>query len=442
MERLPIRGGNWNNGATAGLGALNLNNARSNANNNIGFRPRFRSPSKPEVARLKPRLQRRLVERMPHPRRQAKNNQQPARGTKQGSLLAAPHDMKTFNNLFEKISTFDALYAAYRGARRGKRDSRPCMYFERRLEENIIGLLNDLEHGSYRVGPYRSFAVHEPKTRTITALTLFRDRVLQHAIVTAISPIWEARFISDSYACRIGKGTHAGADRVQEMMRECLRQHGRVYALKADVRRYFASIHHDTLKSLLARRIADRRMLALLFLIIDSYHTPGCPGYGIPIGSLTSQLFANIYLDALDQHVKCRLRVRWYVRYMDDWVIIGPSKAELHGLRLALTQWLDVNLGLELNQKTQVFPVSAGHGRGLDFLGYHMWPHRRRLRKASLKRFKRRVRRLRRDYATGNTTLPEIRQQLSSWLAHAKHGHAQPAVEKFLSENPFIRRST
>lgn len=358
---------------------------------------------------------------------------------RQGSLSPNIFNMKTFNNLFEHIASFDALYEGYLRARRGKRETAACMLFERRLEENLIDLLNHLQYGTYELGPYRSFAVYEPKTRTITALQDFKDRVVQHAVMAAIEPIWEARFISTSYACRVGKGTHQGADKAQTMLRECLRKHGKVYALKADVRRYFASIHHDTLKTLLKKRIADERALDLLFKIIDSYHEPGRPGYGIPIGNLTSQLFANIYLDAFDQHVKCRLRIRWYARYMDDWVIIGPDKQELHALRLSLTVWLDQNLHLELNNKTQVFPVAVENGRGLDFLGYHLWPHNRRLRKASLNRFKRRVRRLQVKYAAGEITLKEVKQQLSSWLAHAKHGNARAAVEKYLNEHPFVR---
>lgn len=317
-------------------------------------------------------------------------------------------------------------------SRKGKRKTAKCMEFELRLEENLINLLNHLQYGSYELGGYRSFLVHEPKTRVITALNDFEDRIVQHAVMAAIEPIWEARFISDSYACRVGKGTHKGADKAQEFLRECLREHGKIYALKADIRRYFASIHHDTLKSILSKKIADKRMLELLFKIIDSYHEPGRPGYGIPIGNLTSQLFANIYLNELDQYVKCRLRIKRYVRYVDDWVIISHDKEELQALRKQLSFWLADNLQLELNHKTQVFPVAVKNGRGLDFLGYHLWPHKRRLRKASLSRFKRRVRRLQRLYANREITAKEIGQQLASWIAHARHGDASAAVEKYL----------
>ena len=349
--------------------------------------------------------------------------------------------MKTHNGLFEQMITFDALHSAYMKSRRGKRRSWPCRHFEIDLEGNLIQLQNDLIWGRYQVGGYRSFYVHEPKTRRITALTEFRDRVVQHAIMAVIEPLWERSFISHSYACRIDKGAHAGADYAQAAMRECLRKHGSLYALKADVRKYFPSIRHAPLKRLLRRKISDKHLLALLDGIIDSYNEPGMPASGIPIGNLTSQLFANIYLDALDQHVKCRLRQKWYVRYMDDFVVLHHDKQRLQSLRLTLEIWLDQNLQLELNHKTGVFPVAVHNGRGLDFLGYHIWPHKRRLRKASLNRFKRRVRRLQRQYAARKIGFPDIHQQLASWMAHARHGDATPAVARYLEQHPFRRES-
>lgn len=347
--------------------------------------------------------------------------------------------MKTYNGLFEQIITFDALYKGYRSSRRGKRKSWPCRHFEKDLEGNLIQLQNEIIWGEYKVGGYRSFYIHEPKLRKITALIEFRDRVVQNAVMAVLEPIWERSFIAHSYACRVGKGTHAGADYAQKIMLECLRKHGKLYALKADVRKYFQSIRHDTLKLLIRRKVADARILLLIDRIIDSYSDIGTPGVGIPIGNLTSQLFANIYLDALDQHVKCRLREAWYVRYMDDFVIIHHDKQHLQAARLGIECWLSENLQLELNHKTGVFPIAVHQGRGLDFLGYHLWPHRRRLRKASLNRFKRRVRQLQKKYAEDEIDLPEVRQQLSSWLAHAQHGEATPAVSKYLKQHTFKR---
>lgn len=347
--------------------------------------------------------------------------------------------MITHNNIFDKFITFQALYDAYLKARKGKRMRRSCLEFEQNLEGNLIQLQNELVWGEYKTGGYRSFAVHEPKTRTITALVSFRDRVVHHALMNEINPIFEKSFISDSYACIVGKGTHAGANAAQRMMRACLSTHGKIYALKADVRRYFASVDHCVLKRLLRKKISCKRTLTILDDIVDSYSEPMARGRGIPIGNLTSQLFANIYLNELDQLVKCRKREKWYVRYMDDFVIMSGDKDHLRWLRVDIERFLSETLTLELNNKTQIFPVSHKNGRGLDFLGYHMWPDRRRLRKDSLKRFKRRVRGLQAKYETGEVDFSDIKQQLSSWIAHARHGGASNAVKSYLDRSPFRR---
>lgn len=348
---------------------------------------------------------------------------------------------KTYNGLFDQIIGFDELYAAYLRARSGKRSSWPCRRFEQDLEGELIQLQNELIWGQYRTSGYRSFYVSEPKRRKITALKRFRDRVVQQAVHEVIEPIWEARFIPHSYACRPGRGTHAGADAAQQMLRECLQRNGRIYVLKADISKFFASIDHEILKRLIRKRIADPRMLALLDDIIDSYSEPLTPGIGLPIGNLTSQLFANIYLDHLDQWVRWRRGQYWYARYMDDFIVVHPDKRHLHALRLDAERFLQDELHLSTNHKTEVFPVAHRGGRGLDFLGYHLWPDRRRLRKASLNRFRRRLRRLQRHYASGRIDMPEAGEQIQSWVAHARHGDAIPAITKILAGARFRRQS-
>jgi retron-type reverse transcriptase len=313
------------------------------------------------------------------------------------------------------------------------------MKFESRLEENLIDLMHDLHWGTYKTGRYRHFYVHEPKTRRITALVDFRDRVLQHAMYAVLEPIWEPRFIADSYACRLGKGTHRAADRAQQMLGECLREHGKIYVLKADIAKYFASVDHEITKRLLARVIKCPLTLPLLNDMIDSHQEPGRPGKGMPIGNLISQLLANVYMNALDQYVKCHLGERWYTRYADDFLLISPDKTHLHERRLHLEHWLSDHLKLTTNHKTSVFPVGVTHGRGLDFVGFHMWPHKRRLRKGTLKRFKRRVRRLRYHYAAGDISLREAQLQLNSWLAHAHQARRVGMVRSVIYDQPWER---
>lgn len=347
--------------------------------------------------------------------------------------------MKRVNNLFDQYANFDALYAGYLRARKGCRDSKACLKFESRLEENLIDLLYDLQWGSYKTGRYRHFYVHEPKTRRITALVDFRDRVLQHAMYAVLEPVWERRFISDSYACRVGKGTHRAADKAQQMLGECLRKHGKIYVLKADISKYFASIDHEIAKGLVARVVKCSLTISLLNDMIDSHSEPGRPGKGMPIGNLISQLLANVYLNALDQYIKCQLAEPWYARYMDDLIIVSPDKAHLHSRRLHLERWLLTNFKLTTNHKTSVFPVSTANGRGLDFVGFHMWPHKRRLRKASVKRFKRRVHRLRQQYCEGDISLRDVQLQLNSWLAHAQHAKASGLVRSVIYDQPWER---
>lgn len=346
--------------------------------------------------------------------------------------------MKTYNNLFPSIYDFEGLYQAYIRARRGKRTRASVLQFEQDLEGELIQLQNELIWKTYATGNYHHFDVFEPKRRQVSALP-FRDRVVQHSLVKATEPIWESRFIDHSYACRPGRGMHRGADAVQAMMRQCLRDHGRVYALKADIAKYFASIDHTALKALLRQRIACQDTLWLCDQILASTADPGALApVGIPIGNLTSQLWANIYLHELDLYAKHQLKARHYVRYMDDFVIIHHDKAWLQDALRSIEVFLDQRLRLRTNNKTQIFPVSARHGRGLDFLGYHIWPTRRRLRKSSIRRIIRSLKRCQRLYAEGDITLDDVRAKVQSWVAHASHADTQGLRGRVLGRFSFV----
>jgi len=209
-------------------------------------------------------------------------------------------------------------------------------------------------------------------------------------------------------------------------------------------RRYYKKTTMQDLDSelaLLRKRLADRRMMAVIENIVRSYSEPQTPGKGLPIGNLTSQLFANIYMDAFDQWAKCRRRERWYARYMDDFVVIHHDKRHLQALRIDAERWLADHLDLATNRKTGVFPVSHKGGRGLDFLGYHLWPNARRLRKASLRRLSRQIRQWQAQYAAGEIDLVHVREHLHSWVNHARHGNAIPAVASMLKQATFRRSS-
>lgn len=325
---------------------------------------------------------------------------------------------KTYKNIYPRVYSFDALYQAYLRARADKRHRGEVLRFADRLEENLIQLQNELVWGTYHTGEYRTFYVHEPKKRLVAALP-YRDRVVQHSLVAAIEPVWERMFIADSYACRVGKGTHAGANRAQAFLRRALRQHGCAICLKGDIHQYFPSIDHCVLKKLIRKRIACPETLWLCDEIIDSSSKmSGTPGRGIPIGNLTSQLFANIYLHELDLFVKHELREPHYMRYMDDFIVVGDDKAHLHRVRREIADFLEASLRLHLNGKTQVFDIKHA---GLDFLGYRIWPTHRLLRKSSIRRMRRKLKAMRRKYCAGVIDRAQIDATVHSWVAHAMH---------------------
>lgn len=337
--------------------------------------------------------------------------------------------MKTYKHLYPQVYEFANLYAAYRAARRGKRDRPAVAAFEFDLEHHLLVLQDELQAQTYRPGEYTHFYIYEPKQRLVSAAP-FRDRVVHHALCRVIEPLWEARFIDTSYACRLGKGTHAALARAWTWVRQYR------YAFHGDIVKYFPSIDMELLRDLLAHRIADRQVLWLVdqiltggadiqtgvapvvYLPSDNLFAALRPR-GLPIGNLTSQFFANVYLHELDLFVKQQLRCRAYLRYMDDFVLFADDKAQLHTWRAAIQEFLATRLRLVLHpRKSVVFPVAVG----LDFCGFRLYPTHRRLRRSSVRRFVRRFRRQRAAYRRGQLSLATMTTSVRSWIAHAAHG--------------------
>lgn len=342
---------------------------------------------------------------------------------------------KTHKNLYSQLLNFELMHESWLKAQKGKRMKSAVLFFERRLECNLFQLIDDLRGVTYRTGDYRSFYVYEPKKREVSCLQDFRDRVLQHAVCSVIEPVFESVFIADSYACRKGKGTHAGMHRAQRMIRAVSRESAKVFALKCDVLKYFANIDHDVLISVLKKKIGDRAMTGLLEDIVRSF---GSNNKGLPLGNLTSQLFANIYLNELDQLIKRDFGEKYYIRYMDDFIIFHHDKLHLQQLRIKIEAWLAQNLQLKLNAKTSMFPVSSSKGRPVDFLGYRILKNSRRLRPAAIKSLRKKMRKLHIAYAAGNIGFPEIKQGLASHLAHANHSNSHALLAAIFDE-PFKR---
>jgi len=283
---------------------------------------------------------------------------------------------KRHGNLFDDCFSIECLYDAYERARRRKRKTFSVMRFERNLGANLYDLYNEIHSGEYEIRPYRRFVVREPKIRHISA-PAFRDVVVQHAIYKVIYPIFDRCFIHDNYGCRIGKGTHKASDRAQQYMREV---HPNSYALQLDIRKFYYSIDRSILRKIIERKIKDKRLVDLMMQFADDGENP----IGVPPGNLLSQLYPLIYLNELDHFVKRQLKVKRYVRYVDDMIIWCDNRKQAVEIRDQIITFLKEKLSLSLSRWT-IAPVK----RGVNFVGFRTWRKRRFVRKHSLFRFSR-----------------------------------------------------
>lgn len=338
---------------------------------------------------------------------------------------------RRLKNVWPDIANFLNLYEAYRDARRGKRYTDACLKFSWALESRLFDLEGRLVNEVWQPGRPYEFKVLEPKPRYIQAPP-FADRVVHHALVRQIEPAFERRFIRDSYACRRDAGTHAAVDRLQYFLRRAQARWGDPWVLKADISKYFPSVNHERLLSLLGRVIGDRRVMDLAQRILKGYGHD--TGVGMPLGALTSQLFANVYLDRLDHHVKEDMGVGFYLRYMDDFVVVGPDKRTLWAIHDDIADFLATDLRLRLNHKTDVHP--ARHG--VDFCGYRTWATHRLPRKKTVKKARRRFRELAALYHAGQISSADVRPYVASFLGYTKHCNAHRTVEGLL--NDFVLR--
>jgi RNA-directed DNA polymerase len=315
--------------------------------------------------------------------------------------------VKRYGNLFEEIVWFENLVVAAKKAFRGKKDRARVarFYFER--ENELLCIREELRNKTYSPMPLRTFWIREPKLREIGASD-FRDRVVHHAVCNIIEPILERGYIHHSYACRIGKGTHRAIRQAQTFSRK------NRYYLKCDIKQYFACIDSEILKEILIKKFKDPDLIWLLNTIIESAQSDQ-PGKGIPIGSLTSQHFANLYLDRLDHHIKDSLRVKSYLRYMDDLILFCDEKANLHSLHFSIRTFLHDELELELKEKaTMLAPVLEG----IPFLGFRIFPNLVRLKQENKKRALNTLKSRTRAFKAGKLSEEEYSRSLMSITEH------------------------
>lgn len=329
--------------------------------------------------------------------------------------------MKRVGHLFDRCASFGNLILAAKKAARGKTQKPHVARFMFRLEPEVIQLQEEIRSGAYLPLPYRCFHVYEPKQRYICAAD-FRDRVVHHAVLNMQEPVFERCFIHDSYACRKNKGTHRAVQRA----RRWVRRHP--YFLKADVKHFFAAIDHDILEHLLERKFKDRRFLDLCRTILRHPFPGQASGKGIPVGNLTSQWWANLYLDALDHFIKDEMGVRAYLRYMDDFVIMAETKEQLHLLRADIANFLETRLKLRLKDPgTFIAPVM----QGLPFLGFRIFPNLIRLKRENLLRFQRKMRTNEKAVAEGRMDEDAMIRSAMSLLGHVGHANTHAARARF-----------
>ena len=337
---------------------------------------------------------------------------------------------KRERDLFGRIASFPALVAAAMKAAKGKRAKPGVAAFLANLETEALRLERQLLSGAYRPGRYTKIEVFDPKHRIVSAAP-FRDRVVHHALCAVCEPIFERGFIYDSYANRVGKGTHRAVARY-ERFRDRAR-----YVLRCDIYRYFPAIDHEILKRDLRRRIACPPTLALADRIVDgsnaqepvNLHFPGDDLFtpferrrGLPIGNLTSQFFANLYLDGLDHYCKEVLRVKGYLRYVDDFALFHDDPGQLEDWRRRIEAYLE-GRRLKLHpRKTRILPTAEPAA----FLGFVLLPDgQRRLPEDNVRRFRNRLRSLRDRWQAGTVETDEVRRRVASWIAHAEHANTR-----------------
>lgn len=315
---------------------------------------------------------------------------------------------------------------AFYAAAQGKKNQSVVAWFNYNLSRTIFALQNELQQKNYCPGPYTTFYVYDPKKRLISAAP-FRDRVVHHALCNIIEPIFERTFIYDSYANRLGKGTHAAIERFQYYARKY------PYVLKCDIKKFFPSVDHAILKQEIRWKVACPDTLWLIDLIIDNSNaqephlvwfpgddllTPAVRRRGLPIGNLTSQFWANVYLNRFDHYIKEELQVPGYIRYVDDFVLFSHSKSDLIAWKSCLEKWLAALRLVPHPDKTHIHQTS----KGVSFLGFKAWPDYRVPLKAKTRRFERHLTAVLSDKECSKK---DLEATLNSWRGHIRFGQCR-----------------
>ncbi len=345
--------------------------------------------------------------------------------------------MKTYKKLYEKLISIQSLQKAYWNAKRHKNNSVIEEFHKNHIVE-ILRLHKELKQKKYTPQPLKTFILRDPKTRTI-CVSDFRDRIVHHALVGALQPIFEPRFIFDSYASRKGKGTLKAVYRLDSFLRKVTRNgtlrpdektNNEVigFVLKADIKHYFDAVNHEVLMSILSKKIKDDNILWLTRTILKNYNS-GEEGKGMPLGNWTSQFFANVYLNELDQYIKHVLKAKFYVRYVDDFIIVHRSKRVLEEYKTRIDDFLN-SLKLELHpQKCSILPLK----NGVPFVGYTVFYHYKTIRKRNVRNIFSKTSSLLQN-REDKSRYASVLSMLSGWNAYASHGNTFQLRRKILEK--------
>jgi len=353
--------------------------------------------------------------------------------------------MKTYKNLYPKLCSYKNLELAFKKAGKGKSKKFYVIKFKKELKQNLFSLKKELELETYKPSRLTKFTIRDPKTRLIRK-SIFKDRIVHHAIVNILEPIYEPRFITDNYANRLNKGTISALERFDIFKRK-VSKNGKLvshaltnnmikgYVFKADIRKFFDSINQAKMIEILQRKIKDEKVIWLIAKVLKNFDDKK---KGMPLGNMTSQFFANLYLNDLDQFVKRKLKMRYYIRYVDDFIILHESKEVLKNCRDKIEKYLK-NLRLELHpDKSKIYSLY----KGVDFLGFKTFYYHRIARKRNIKGFKKKLITLKIKHKEGSINYNKFMESVCGWFAYVMWGNTYKLrkniiknINRFLLDN-------
>ena len=342
--------------------------------------------------------------------------------------------MKTYNNLYKKLYSYENILSSFNKAKKGKSKKDYVIRFESDLQRNLENLQNDLINKTYFPSSMKKFIIRDPKTRIINA-SIFRDRIVHHAIINILDPIYEKIFIYDSFASRKKKGSQEAIKRFEFFMRK-VSSNGKIvknglnnnsirgYVLKADFRHYFDSVNHEILINILRKKINDEDLIWLIKIVLDNFEIS--EGTGMPLGNYTSQFLANVYLNELDYYIKHVLKAKYYIRYVDDFVILHKNKKRLEYFLNHINNFLPC-LKIKLHpDKTEILPLR----NGITFLGYRIFYHCRLLRRRNIKHFLKKLEKNISLFKNKEISKEQLESRINGWMGYAKFGNTFNFKEK------------